>query len=182
MRVFLFFIIFIAIGCESKSCRDQKYSHRMKPTCSEEIENTWMALDASLKEGKTDIEMDLRITSDGVLIVFHDDNLERMTGDKRQVRDVSYADLPMVHGKSLIPSYERIVKTLNFREYKGHLRLDVKEITSEEIGTLNKLSSQYLLGTYEIIYGKRDDILKSLCATFGSVRSYGKTENLCLSM
>ena len=38
--------------------------------------------------------MDVRVTKDGQLIVCHDEDLLRLCGDKRKVREVNYVDLP----------------------------------------------------------------------------------------
>ena len=38
--------------------------------------------------------MDVRITKDGQLIVAHDEDLLRLCGDPRMVKDVNFKDLP----------------------------------------------------------------------------------------
>ena len=40
------------------------------------------------------LEMDVRLTKDNKLIVCHDEDLLRLCGDKRKVREVNFADLP----------------------------------------------------------------------------------------
>lgn len=40
------------------------------------------------------LECDVHLTKDGVLIVAHDETLERVCPDKRKVSEVNYADLP----------------------------------------------------------------------------------------
>ena len=40
------------------------------------------------------LEMDVRITKDGQIIVCHDEDLLRLCGDKRKIRDVDFKDLP----------------------------------------------------------------------------------------
>ena len=37
------------------------------------------------------IELDVRLTKDNVLVVFHDTNLKRLTGLDKKVKDVSYS-------------------------------------------------------------------------------------------
>src|SRR5262245_61547190 len=49
-------------------------------------ENTLAAFEAAI-EARYAIECDLHISSDGVPIVFHDDDLERLTGEVGCVRD-----------------------------------------------------------------------------------------------
>lgn len=55
-------------------------------------ENTLRAFDLAC-EAKTGIELDVQLTSDGEVVVFHDDDLARMTGDPRRVDAVSLAEL-----------------------------------------------------------------------------------------
>ena len=40
------------------------------------------------------LEMDVRITKDGQIIVCHDEDLLRLCGDPRKVKDVNFKDLP----------------------------------------------------------------------------------------
>lgn len=50
------------------------------------------------------IEMDLQLTKDGKVVLFHDDNLVRITNIEKQIADIDYAEL-----KELDAAY-------NFRE------------------------------------------------------------------
>lgn len=43
------------------------------------------------------IEMDVHLTTDGQLIVFHDDNLKRITGDGRDTDEISLAEAKSLH-------------------------------------------------------------------------------------
>lgn len=43
-------------------------------------ENTWRAFERAIAEGADAIELDVRLTADDVAVVFHDDDLTRMTG------------------------------------------------------------------------------------------------------
>lgn len=59
---------------------------------AERPENSMAAFRAAVTEGYP-IELDVHITADGVVVVLHDDTLERMTGDPRRVSDIDLADL-----------------------------------------------------------------------------------------
>ena len=41
----------------------------------------------------TYIESDCHLTADGVVVLFHDDDLSRVTGDPRRVADVTASEL-----------------------------------------------------------------------------------------
>lgn len=57
-------------------------------------ENTWFGFDAAVNElGYRYIETDVQITSDGVVVVFHDDTLDRTTNGVGNVADWEWADL-----------------------------------------------------------------------------------------
>lgn len=55
-------------------------------------ENSLAAFRAAAERGYP-IELDVHLSSDGVPVVFHDDRLERMTGDARLVSEVASAEL-----------------------------------------------------------------------------------------
>jgi len=59
-------------------------------------ENTLAGVDAALEAGADAIELDVRATSDGVVILMHDDTLERVALDARPVSDLSYMQLRQV--------------------------------------------------------------------------------------
>ncbi|MEX2372966.1 MAG: glycerophosphodiester phosphodiesterase family protein, partial [Dehalococcoidia bacterium] len=63
-------------------------------------ENTLLGIEASIREGAHAIEVDVRATSDGALVLMHDETLERVTGDPRPIAAVALADLEglRVHG------------------------------------------------------------------------------------
>ncbi len=57
-------------------------------------ENTWHAFDAAMGElGYAYIETDIRVTRDGVVVVFHDESLERTTNGVGKVADWNWEEL-----------------------------------------------------------------------------------------
>ena len=56
-------------------------------------ENTLAAFELALLQGADVIECDMRTTSDGELVLVHDETLLRTTGDPRAVAEVALADL-----------------------------------------------------------------------------------------
>ena len=56
-------------------------------------ENTLLGIEASIRDGARAIEIDVRRTRDGALVLLHDESLERVTGDPRAIADVTLADL-----------------------------------------------------------------------------------------
>ncbi|MEM9015990.1 MAG: glycerophosphodiester phosphodiesterase family protein [Verrucomicrobiota bacterium] len=56
-------------------------------------ENTRAAIREAIRMGAPVIEFDVRVTSDGQLVLFHDETLERITGRKTEIESVSWDDL-----------------------------------------------------------------------------------------
>ena len=55
-------------------------------------ENSLLAFKKCLEE-KMPIELDLHLLKDGNIVVFHDDNLKRMTGLDKKLKDCTYEDI-----------------------------------------------------------------------------------------
>lgn len=57
------------------------------------VENSFVAVAAAHAAGAGVVESDCHLTRDGVVVLFHDADLSRVTGDPRTVADVDAADL-----------------------------------------------------------------------------------------
>ena len=60
-------------------------------------ENTMMAFSLGMYMGANGIETDVQLTKDGVPVLFHDDSLERVTGESGAVSDYTYEQLRQFH-------------------------------------------------------------------------------------
>lgn len=56
-------------------------------------ENTHAAFSEARAAGAVYLESDCHLTQDGVVVLFHDDNLARVVGDPRRIGDVSHREL-----------------------------------------------------------------------------------------
>ena len=59
-------------------------------------ENTLLGIARAIEDGCDVVELDVRATRDGVLVLMHDETLERTAGDPRAVVDVTYGELGML--------------------------------------------------------------------------------------
>lgn len=62
------------------------------------------------------IELDVQLTSDDVLVVFHDFNLKRMTNKRKFVQDLSYNELKnlkLLNTNENIPTLEQVLSLVN---------------------------------------------------------------------
>jgi glycerophosphoryl diester phosphodiesterase len=66
--------------------------HRGAPLL--EVENTLPSIDAAIKEGADWVEVDVKLTSDDVPVLLHDNYLHRIWDQWKAVRDVPLAELP----------------------------------------------------------------------------------------
>ncbi|XP_054035222.1 lysophospholipase D GDPD3-like, partial [Dryobates pubescens] len=64
------------------------------PGAGERIENTLEAFEHAVSCGADWLELDVRRTKDGVLVVFHDQDLARACGTPGAIRDLNYGELP----------------------------------------------------------------------------------------
>ncbi len=80
-------------------------------------ENSIEAFDNAIKYGYG-IELDVQFSKDKKLVVFHDDNLKRVTGDNRNVCDVEYKELQhlkLSNTEKTIPLFENVLKKIDGR-------------------------------------------------------------------
>lgn len=70
-------------------------------------------------ENKLAIELDIQLTKDNKLIVFHDKNLKRITGINKKVNDVSLEEIKKLYIE--IPTFEEVLELV-----KGKVLLDIE--------------------------------------------------------
>ena len=74
-------------------------------------ENTMAAFERAVALGYTHIETDVQATRDGVPVIFHDETLERMTGERARLDALDWADLARrrTKGGAAIPRVEEVL-------------------------------------------------------------------------
>ena len=72
---------------------------------SKHPENTMEAFEAALELGANGIEIDVHFTSDGKIVITHDEMLDRTTGKKGFVFTSTYDDLKKLNFSNPIPGY-----------------------------------------------------------------------------
>lgn len=72
----------------------QAIAHRGDPV--NHRENTLPAVSSAVAAGADVVEIDIKTTADGEVVLLHDDTLERLWGDPRLITDVRAAELPAV--------------------------------------------------------------------------------------
>ena len=72
------------------------------------------------------IELDVQLTKDNKLVVFHDDNLLRMTGYDKLLQEANYSEisnLKLLNTNEKIPTFSEVLKLINNRVF---LDIEVK--------------------------------------------------------
>ena len=78
-------------------------------------ENTLSSFYAGVDMGADGIENDIQRTKDGVLVVFHDDTIDRITDGSGKISDFTYAELLRFTVKN--EKYNRFDKIMTFEEF-----------------------------------------------------------------
>ena len=79
-------------------------------------ENTLMAFYLGMYMGANGIETDIQKTKDGVLVLFHDDTLERVTGENGRISDYTFEELRRFDVKK----NELTDKIVSFEDFLSH--------------------------------------------------------------
>lgn len=78
-------------------------------------ENTLSSFYAGVDMGANGIENDIQCTKDGILVVYHDDTLERLLGVSGSISDYTYEELLSFTVKN--PKYQRADKIMTLDEF-----------------------------------------------------------------
>ena len=82
-------------------------------------ENTMLAFRKAVELGVDQIEMDIRVTKDGQLVVFHDETVDRVTNGTGKVCDFTLAELQQLdagikkgeeHKGAQIPTFRELME------------------------------------------------------------------------
>jgi glycerophosphoryl diester phosphodiesterase len=122
----------MAIGLNVKSAEKQMagiriFGHRGARGRGNPPENSLAAFQAAIDQGADGIELDLFLTKDNQLIVFHDDDLERMTDEKGNITSRTLDDLIKLRLKDVdgnftdqqIPTYKEVLDLIEANRHKA---------------------------------------------------------------
>ncbi len=105
-------------------------------------ENSLPAFERAAQEG-FGIETDVQMTKDGVLVVFHDDTLKRMTGAEGRLCDLTYEQLQqlrLLQTDCKVPTFEQFLAAAN----GANLVVEIK--THPNIGEVEQKTYDMLKG------------------------------------
>lgn len=101
-------------------------------------ENTILSFAKAAEYGADGIECDIQKTADQRYIVFHDDELFRITGHSGFIRDVNFAELSVLDAGmgERIPDFEAFLNSLRGHKLKN-IELKEETITREDFPRIN---------------------------------------------
>lgn len=114
------YLFLIMPSCKEKieigELKKWHYAHRgFHDNHSDSVENSMLAFTCA-KKHQYGIELDVQLTKDHQVIVFHDDDLERMCGIKKEVKDYTYDELlqlSLLQSNQKIPLFQDVLKEIN---------------------------------------------------------------------
>ncbi|MCB1121109.1 MAG: glycerophosphodiester phosphodiesterase family protein [Verrucomicrobiae bacterium] len=100
-------------------------------------ENAIVTFDHTLELTGAFMEVDPRYTKDGIMVLFHDDTLERCSNGIGKVSDITYAELKKLKlldkaGKVTSYTVPTLEEALRWARHKSILLLDRKDVSVEE--------------------------------------------------
>lgn len=103
--------------------KDLIIAHRGVHNNKDIPENSILAFKKALKK-KYPIEFDIQLTKDNKLIIFHDNNLKRMTGINKEIQELTYnevKDIYLLNTKEKIPTFKEVLNLVS-----GKVLLDIE--------------------------------------------------------
>ena len=102
------------------------------------LENSIRAIQYSLEHGADGIEIDLRLSSDGIPFGFHDENLNRILGVPRRVNECSSSEL-LSFGSDKWGRPSDIESIISYCRSKGQVLLHFKEVNGKVLTALDSI-------------------------------------------
>ena len=124
-------------------------------------ENSIPAFRAAIEHGYA-IETDVHFTKNGRLVVFHDDNLFRMTGDERNIKDCTVSELKRLRlggTDEQIPLFREFLKEVAGRvplliEIKNMAGVKAKRVAAALSEALEGYEGEYAVQSFNPFYVK----------------------------
>jgi glycerophosphoryl diester phosphodiesterase len=136
-------------------------------------ENTLSAFRHAVEAGADAIEIDLRGTRDGHIVIMHDDTVDRTTNGRGQVNGMTLADLRWLDagGGERIPTLEEVLQLTSGTGVA--LLLDIKESPVLDKRQVVRLTEQYNAQLNVIVGARTLDDLRAFRALNPNLRTLG---------
>ena len=119
------------------------YAHRGVYDNKKIIENTISSFKKAI-DGNYNIELDIRITKDKKIVVFHDENIKRLTNINKNIKDLTYKELESI---KLINTTDKILLLeylLRLIKGRVNILIEIKDhLSKDNLLELDKLLVEY---------------------------------------
>lgn len=138
---------------------------------SDNPENTMPAFQHAVDLGFTYLETDVHATSDGVLVAFHDDSLDRTTDRTGRINDLPWSEVraARVDGLEPIPLFEDLME--QFPRARVNIDCKADSAVAALVATLRRLDclDRVLVGGFSDarLRRLRNEFGDALCTSFG---------------
>ncbi len=136
-------------------------------------ENTLAAFHEAIRHGADALEVDLRGTKDGEIVILHDETLDRTTNGRGRVTERTLAELKKLDagGGERIPTYEEVLQLVSGTGVK--LLLDIKQSPALDKPQVVRLTERYN-AVLNVIVGPRNlEDLRAFRALNPNLRTLG---------
>ncbi len=160
LALVLCFLLWLLLICPSDATSEyyekfanRSYAHRGLHD-AEKPENTIPAFRAAVEAGYG-IELDIQLSKDGKVVVFHDDTFTRLCGDDRRIEDTNYKSMKKLRiAKSAytLPLFTEVLEVVGGKvplivEFKH--RKDIEPLCDAAIGILDKYKGDFCVESFD---------------------------------
>ncbi|MCO5247422.1 MAG: glycerophosphodiester phosphodiesterase family protein [Chitinophagales bacterium] len=120
-------------------------------------ENTLQAFESAIEDGTDYIEVDLRTTKDGYLVIMHDSDVDGMTNGKGNVRDLTFEEIKSlrINGSYEVPSFEEV---LQIAQNRVNIYVDFKDADADNTFSLLR---KYGMEQHFVVYANNNEKVKA---------------------
>ncbi len=142
----------VPIGDGAKKLRVRYYAHR--GLWNDEVPENSMAAFALAAEAGYGIELDLNLDADGNVVVFHDDDLSRMTGCRGRINDTPAAmlkTLRLAGTQQGIPLFSKVLELIDTAPLIIELKTTprYRELCEKTLALLGNFSGDYVVESFD---------------------------------
>ena len=144
------------------------------------FENSLEAFKKAIDKGYA-IELDLRLTKDNKIVIFHDDKLERLTNEKGYIKDKNFIELEKIKliNNSKIPTFKEVLDLVNGKvplliELKSNIK--GTRLEKEVVKELKNYKGEYAIQSFNprtILWFRifKRDVLRGLLISPKTIKS-----------
>lgn len=157
----LFTLLYLFMICPNLSGKARmkpfqgvEWAHRGLHDLQKGIPENSMAAFQNAVKGGFGIELDVHLTRDGQLVVFHDDTLRRVCGKAGMIEEMFYSDLQQLYLCGTAERIPLLSQVLSYVQGRVPLLIEVKLSTQNTLicdalkKNLNKYSGAYLIQSF----------------------------------